>query len=66
MLVLSRKESESIVIGDGAVVITVVSICGDQIRLGVTAPPEVPVHRHELWNRLERERLDRERGGGAA
>lgn len=47
MLVLSRKQSEQLVIGDG-IVITVVEIRGDKVRLGIEAPLEVPVHRQEV------------------
>jgi carbon storage regulator len=65
VLVLSRKKDESIVIGDG-IVITVISIRDDVIRLGISAPPEVLILRHELWDRLERERLEREEKGGDA
>jgi carbon storage regulator len=65
MLVLSRKALESIVIGDD-IVITVISIRDEVIRIGIAAPPEVPILRHELWDRLERERREREEKGGAA
>jgi carbon storage regulator len=65
MLVLSRKKDERIIIGDN-IVIEVLSIRDDIIRLGVTAPPEVVILRHELKERLDRERQDREREGGAA
>ena len=47
MLVLTRRKNQSIVIGDG-IVVTVLEVKGDQIRLGVTAPRDVPVHREEL------------------
>jgi carbon storage regulator len=47
MLVLSRKENESIVI-DGNITITVVKIGGDRIRLGIEAPQDVPILRSEL------------------
>ncbi|MCX7699255.1 MAG: carbon storage regulator CsrA [Gemmataceae bacterium] len=47
MLVLSRKKNESIVI-DNRIVITVVEIRGDKVRLGITAPKEVPVYRQEI------------------
>jgi carbon storage regulator len=60
VLVLSRKKDEKIIIGDN-IVIEVLSIRDDVIRLGVTAPPEVVILRHEL-----KERLDREEKGGAA
>jgi carbon storage regulator len=54
MLVLSRKRDESIVIGDGVNVIevTVVDIRGDKIRLGITAPENVPVHRREIYDMI--------------
>jgi carbon storage regulator len=47
MLVLTRGISQEIVIGDD-VVVTVVSVQGNKVRLGITAPREVPVHRREL------------------
>jgi carbon storage regulator len=58
MLVLSRKANERIMIGDN-IVIEVMSISHDVIRLGISAPPEVPILRHELKERRERE----EKGG---
>jgi carbon storage regulator len=64
MLVLSRKEYESIVIGDD-IVIEVISIRGDIVRIGISAPIDVPILRHELWERLDRERREREEKGGS-
>jgi len=55
MLVLSRKKDQRIVI-DGNIVITVVEIRGDKIRLGIDAPREIPVHRSEIQDAIERER----------
>jgi len=52
MLVLSRKVGEQIVIGDN-IYITVVSIRGKQVRLGVTAPGCVRVHREEVYRQLD-------------
>jgi carbon storage regulator len=52
MLVLSRHKNESIVIGNG-IVVTVLSTGGRTVRLGISAPPEVPVHRQEVHQRLE-------------
>lgn len=47
MLVLSRKLDEEVVIG-GEIRVKVLAILGDKIRLGIDAPPEIPVHRHEI------------------
>lgn len=54
MLVLSRKMGESIVINN-EIRVTVVDICGDKVRLGVEAPREVPVHRNEVYEAIQRE-----------
>ena len=54
MLVLSRQRDESIIIGDN-VVITIVDVRGDKVRLGIEAPREVPVHRREVYEAIQRE-----------
>lgn len=54
MLVLSRKKNESIVINND-VTIVVVEIRGDKVRLGIEAPKEVPVHRKEVYDAIQRE-----------
>jgi carbon storage regulator len=54
MLVLSRHRDESIMIGDD-VVITIVDIRGDKVRLGIDAPTEIPVHRREVYEAIQRE-----------
>ncbi|HVJ87654.1 MAG TPA: carbon storage regulator CsrA [Caulifigura sp.] len=54
MLVLSRKKNESIVIDD-RIIITVVEIRGDKVRLGIQAPRDVPVHRHEVYESLQKQ-----------
>jgi len=59
MLVLSRQRDESIMIGDN-VVVTVVDIRGDKVRLGIEAPSEIPVHRQEVYEAIQRENT---RGG---
>jgi len=53
MLVLSRRPNESIVIND-KIVITVIEIRGDKVRLGIEAPRDVPVHRSEIYNAIQR------------
>ena len=54
MLVLSRHRDESIMIGDN-VVVTIVDIRGDKVRLGIDAPTEIPVHRQEVYDAIQRE-----------
>jgi carbon storage regulator len=54
MLVLSRKRDEVIKIGDD-IEITVVDIRGDKVRLGITAPKEVTVHRKEVYEDIKKE-----------
>lgn len=56
MLVLTRKPGQAITIGDN-VEIVVVDIKGDQIRLGITAPREVPVHRKEVYEQVCQENM---------
>lgn len=55
MLVLSRRKNEAIVIG-GDITVVVTEIVGDKVKLGVEAPREVPVHRREVHNAIERQR----------
>ena len=54
MLVFSRQRDESIRIGDN-VVVTIVDIRGDKVRLGIEAPGEIPVHRQEVYEAIQRE-----------
>jgi len=56
MLVLSRQKNESIMIGDD-IEILIVDVRGDKVRVGVTAPKEVPVHRIEVYDAIQREKL---------
>jgi len=55
MLVLSRQRDESIMIGDD-VEITIVDVRGDKVRLGITAPKQIPVHRREIYDAIQREK----------
>lgn len=52
MLVLSRKCGERIIISDQNIVVTVLEIRGEQVRLGIEAPADIPVHRQEIWQRI--------------
>jgi len=55
MLVLSRQKDESIIIGDD-VEITIVDVRGNKVRLGITAPKNIPVHRREVYEAIQREK----------
>lgn len=63
MLILTRKIGESLLIGDD-VEITVLSIRGSQVKLGVKAPKEISVHREEIYQRIKA--LAEEAGSSAA
>lgn len=54
MLVLSRKRDESVMIGD--IEVQIVDIRGDKVRLGITAPADVPVHRREVYEAINRQK----------
>ncbi len=55
MLVLSRQKDESIIIGDD-VEITIVDVRGDKVRLGITAPRSISVHRKEIYEAIQKEK----------
>lgn len=54
MLALTRKKGESIIIGDN-VEVTVLSVSGEQVKLGIEAPKEIPVHRYEIYEQIQKE-----------
>jgi len=58
MLVLSRQKDESIMIGDD-VEITIVDVRGDKVRLGITAPRSIAVHRKEVYEAIQREKKEK-------
>lgn len=58
MLVLSRKNQQSVVVGSAAgptrlLTVTVLEIRGGKVKLGFDVPPEIPVHRQEVWERIQ-------------
>lgn len=53
MLVLSRKKNESIIINED-ITIVIVEIRGDKVRVGIEAPPEVSVHRREVYDAIKK------------
>ncbi len=55
MLILTRRIGEAICIGD-EVEVRVLGVKGQQVRLGILAPKDIPVHREEIYERIPRER----------
>jgi len=57
MLVLSRKSGESLMIGED-IVITVLDSAQSQVRIGISAPRDIPVHREEIYLRVLSEKME--------
>lgn len=51
MLILSRRSSESIIVGDN-ITLTVLNVSGNQVRIGINAPKDVSIHREEIYKRI--------------
>ena len=56
MLILTRKIGESLMIGS-EVTVTVMAVKGNQVRIGINAPKDVAVHREEVYERVQQEKL---------
>jgi len=54
MLVLTRKPGQSIMIGDG-IEVQVLAVAGEKVRIGISAPRDVSIYRHEVYERIEQE-----------
>jgi carbon storage regulator len=65
MLVLSRKIGESIVI-DGRIIVKIVRLEGDAVKLGIEAPPDIPVHRQEIYDEIQQNNRQALRAGRPA
>jgi carbon storage regulator len=57
MLILTRRPSESLKIGDD-VTVTILALRNNQVRIGITAPKHVPVHREEIYERIRANRSE--------
>lgn len=57
MLILTRRVGETVMIGDD-VMVTVLGVKGNQVRLGVSAPKSIAVHREEIYERIRRDQDD--------
>jgi carbon storage regulator len=61
MLILTRRVGETLMIGD-SVTVTVLGVKGNQVRIGITAPKDVALHREELFQRIGKDALNATKG----
>lgn len=62
MLILTRRVGETLMIGD-SVTVTVLGVKGNQVRIGITAPKDVAVHREEIFQRIQKDDTPAAGGG---
>lgn len=57
MITISREKGESVMIGDD-VEVTILDVCGDKTQIGITSPQDIPVHKKEKYEEIQRKKAE--------